>query len=298
MVKIESLLNETRVNKEGVVYNLFDSNNRRKDIQILGDSLGLFIKAIKSIYPNIDKEKLDKHIENTFNRISGIRIDETDKTLAPMSILYNDFTEGGKIDFNQKKNDGVTRAVKDDGILMLIPDLKTRISEHNKESIIKGIHTFIHEFVHAMSVFEKNNMYFSGLQVNREDKILDELNEGMAEYFTHIIMQKMFPGFKIEERYGVRTKVIDAIMQNASKKQQDKIFEFFITGESEKVIQHFSKYENIRGENLISCLKEEYKSLIENKNYVNAEKFNDIINQISDFQFVRVEKNINTDKIL
>lgn len=67
------------------------------------DALNLFVNSVKDIYPNINEKNLEKHIETTFSRIASIRIDETDKDVAPMSIMYNDFTKGGSIKFEDKK---------------------------------------------------------------------------------------------------------------------------------------------------------------------------------------------------
>ena len=257
------LLDQDRINKEGQKYKLFDSeNNRNESLQYISDCLDSMRTAIKKLTFIKNQDSVDDYFEETIEKISSIRIDKKDKDKFPMKLIYDEFTQNGNIKFEDKKYDGVTRSVPDDGIMMLVPELNEEIQENktNNNNKINARHTLIHETLHAMSnrvVIENGRKkYIPGMQLYGNDNIFDDLNEGLNEYYTRKIMQQMYPNQQIEERYIARTKTIDAFMQGLDQITQNKIFEAYITGNFDQVLNSFfTKLQTSNGESLLDRLE-------------------------------------------
>ena len=257
------LLNQDRTNKEEQRYKLFDSeNNRDESLQYISNCLDSMRTVLKELTSTQNQDLVDKHFEKTISRFSSIRIDKKDKDIFPMKLIYDEFTQNGNINFEDKKHDGVTRSVLDDGIMILIPELYEEIKENksNNTNKINAIHTLVHEVLHAMSnriVIENGRKkYITGMQLYGNDNIFDDLNEGLNEYFTRKIMQQMYPNQQIEERYIARTQTIEAFMKGLDQITQNKIFESYISGNFDQVLNNFfTKFQRISGENLLLRLE-------------------------------------------
>lgn len=240
------LLNETRKNKEGRQYKLFDcQDNREENLEFIAETLDDMREAIKGLALKSDADLIDEHFESTIKKMSALRIDKKDKDEYPMKLIFDEFTRNGSIAFESKLRDGVTRNVLDDGILMLMPELKY---ECEKQNSLSARHTLIHEMLHAMSnhVETENgkSSYVPGMQIYGSNNIFDDLNEGLNEYYTQKIMREMYPNAEIEDRYKARTSVIDAFMQQMDEEAQTKLFEVYISGNFDKVLN--SQFANIK----------------------------------------------------
>lgn len=261
--KTIDLLSETRKNKGGQTYNLFDCQNDRNGVlQYIADSLDKFRVELKKLAQTGSKGAVDEHFEATLASISAIRIDETDRNQYPMKLIFDEFTKGGIIPFQDKKKDGVTRSVLEDGIMLLLPELGEEYSDNkiNNTQNKNARHTLIHEILHAMSNYKKvrngKEEYVAGMQIYGSDNIFDDLNEGLNEYYTRMIMKKMYPNEQIEERYSARVNVIEAFMGMLDKDDQDKIFEAYVTGNFEQVLDsYFTEMKTATGETFIERLE-------------------------------------------
>ena len=257
------LLNEQRVNKDGQKYKLFDAeHDREKSLGVFASCLDSMRKEIRFMSSNDNREAVDDHFEKTIQSISAIRVDQKDRHMMPMKLIFDEFTKVGTINFDDKRKDGVTRSVADDGIMMLIPELQEEINENeaNRTDNINARHTLVHEMLHAMSnrkvVKDGRQIYQSGMQLYGNDNIFDDINEGLNEYYTVMILEKMYPNAEIENRYEARKNVVDGFMQNLSAETQGKIFEAYVSGNFDQVIsKYFTKMKTSTGESLLDRLE-------------------------------------------
>ena len=283
------LLNEPRKNKEGKQYNLFDClENREQNLKIVAETLDGLRKQIQSLCLKSNADLVDRHFETTIQRMSAIRIDQKDEN--PMKLIFDEFTKNGTIPYESKLRDGVTRSIYDDGIMMLMPELK---EECKNPTSITARHTLVHEMLHAMSNYtrEENGKisYISGMQIHGSNNIFDDLNEGLNEYFTRKILQKMYPNSEIEERYKARTSVIDAFMQQMDEKTQTELFEAYVSGNFDKVLDgQFEEIKTENGESLKQRLNALYQkgfrigAVLDEQNIKNAKS---LIDGFKEFNF-------------
>ena len=131
--------------------------------------------------------------------------------------------------------DATTNAYRvQDGIRVFAPILKAT-QNHSKDERINAIKIFVHEMLHVLSVWKKqendgNEYYFQGVRIINERGIFDDFNEGLNEYFTMKIMSQMYPDEKIECGYKDRVQVIEQIMSKLSKEEQESMFLAYVTG--------------------------------------------------------------------
>lgn len=285
------LLNETRKNKEGREYNLFDSQeNRKQNLKFIAETLDDVRNTIQGLCSKKNADLVDEHFETTIGKMSAIRIDQKDSGEYPMKLIFDEFTQNGAILYESKARDGVTRSVLDDGIMMLMPELK---EECKDQTSLSARHTLVHEMLHAMSnhIREENGKlsYVPGMQIYGSNNIFDDLNEGLNEYYTRKIMQRLYPNAEIEERYKARTSVIDAFMQQFDGNAQTKLFEAYVSGNFDQVLTH--QFENIRtkdGESLKQRLESLYQkgfrigAVLDEQNMRNAKQ---LIDGFKEFNF-------------
>lgn len=256
------LLNETRTNKEGRQYLLFDcQGDREQSLRFIAETLDNMRREIQGLCSRKNADLIDEHFEETLRRLSAIRIDQSGKNEYPMKLIFDEFTKGGTIPFEAKARDGVTRSVLDDGIMMLMPELK---QECESQQGFSARHTLVHEMLHAMSnqTKEENGRlsYVPGMQIYGSGNVFDDLNEGLNEYYTQKILQRMYPGTEIEDRYAARTSVIEAFMQQMDEETQTKIFDAYISGNFDRVLnEQFSSIRTQSGESLKQRLEALYQ---------------------------------------
>ncbi len=247
------LLDEPRKNKDGEQYKLFDCDgDRKQNLKFIAETFDNMRRAIKSMCSKEGAEVVDQHFEETIKRMSAIRIDKKDKDMYPTKLIFDEFTKNGSVPFESKLRDGVTRSVLDDGIMMLMPELK---EECRSREGVGARQTLVHEMLHAMSnhIEEKNGKlsYIPGMQINGSSNIFDDLNEGLNEYYTRKAMQIMYPGAQIEGRYVARTSVIEAFMQQMDDKSRTRLFEAYVSGNFDKVLnEEFMRIKTRDGESL------------------------------------------------
>lgn len=276
---VRKFLNSTRKNHDGKSYLLFNSKDRIKDLSYLEDVLTSMLSMLEKFVPKQYQNDLKTHFLTTFNRIQGIRIDETDEKLPPLCFTAQDMRKhhGGQLD----KNGGVTYASVYDGIVLLFPQLKTEMQarENGDTSNNDGRHTVIHEFVHALSVwkedFVKNGRtitdYVQGIRTNQYPKgIFDDLNEGITEYISQIIMFHAYPGCKVEKRYPYRVKLVEKIAELYEESELINIFSLYILGRGKEVLEKFANTQLKDGTSLLEYLDKNFYQRgigLSNKNF-------------------------------
>lgn len=258
------LLNATRRNKDNEEYKLFDTNveaDREPVLLNISRTLDLFRKSmsekvgdrengIENRQASGASKSVDLWFESAINRMTAIRVDGKDRDTPPMCFLPN---------LEQKKRNGVMRAVRRDGIMILVPEL---LDDSKSENASKGYtsakHTLVHEFIHIMSCSENRNSdgkieYEIGLNFHGKKQFYDDLTEGLTEYYTRQMLNRMYPGQKIDEsRYPARMILIDKIMSKLDESEKNKMFELFVTGRSHEIADSiFSNLKTPRGLSLL-----------------------------------------------
>ncbi len=275
------LLNETRRNLEGKEYLLFNSNNREKDVAMFEEMFDRYVFALSNIMKNRTTSEIVTDIKNVFNSLSYIRVDESDMKTRPMLFSVSEFihhsmngaTQRDKMLLaeqtvlshplltkhliNRTKMNATTRAAEvRDGIGIFAPVIK---ATQNNSLSIQGKKIFMHEFLHASSAWKKmdangREIYYQGINAYNERGVYDDLNEGMNEYFTMKVMGKMYPNEKIECGYKGRVNMVEKMMKGFSEKEQEQIFENYITGKGQKVLDIFATKKDEMGKSVVDYL--------------------------------------------
>lgn len=180
-------------------------------------------------------EELKHEIELKKEIISSQTTSEEEKQLAQVDI------ENIKNEITNIQNDNTIRnGVSTPHNNMILPELSEELLTNNPNK--EGSHTFVHEFIHALT--RKNNQV--GIQQRGQRGIWDDLNEGFTEYFAHIFITDFkFPNSN--RRYVLRTDLVKDIIQLFPK---GKIEELYLSGQCDKIIDLFKSTYNSNNESL------------------------------------------------
>lgn len=184
-------------------------------------------------------EELKHQIETKRNTFLSPTTTEEEKKVALLEI-QNIQTEITNIQNDNSIKDGVSTPHNN----LILPEMGEELSTNNPNK--EGSHTFIHEFIHALT--RKNNQI--GIQQNQRG-IWDDLNEGFTEYFSQIFITDFkFPNSN--RRYVLRTDLVKDIIKLFPK---GKIEELYLSGQCDKIIELFKNTYNSNNESLFDYFK-------------------------------------------
>ena len=282
---IRSLLSEKRRNLEGQEYYLFNSNSREKDIDMLEEIFIKYQYAMFSMMKTKTTTDVVDEIKNVFNSISYIRVDDSDMKKRPILFSVSEFihhslsgnTVSDKMKLaektvlahpfytrhliNKTKMNATTRALDArDGIGIFAPVVKATSNSKDRSIYLQGVKIFLHEFLHASSAWKKTlvdgrQVYYQGINTYNERGVYDDLNEGLNEYFTLKVMAQMYPGEKIECGYKDRVSMVEKMLSGFSSKEQNQIFENYVTGNGQKVLEIFKTKKDEQGKSIVDHLE-------------------------------------------
>ena len=283
---IKELLMQKRRNLDGQEYNLFDAKNRDKEIEELALTLGNYLCAVLDNLPKEKHEVAKYHFHETIKRISAIRIDasgaKTEPVLSSVAEFISPFMSGkDEMDkrrssrdyilnhddkdiqglINKKPYDATTHANNEkEGITIFAPIIKSSQKLFSKVGELEAEKIFIHEFVHASSAWTKQdnngeNHYVQGIKVAGSG-VYDDFNEGLTEFYALKIMKGIYPNHQIRTGYNDRVNMVEDFMANLSKEEQDFMFESFINGKGNEILDFFNEKKDEKGNSIRDYLDE------------------------------------------
>lgn len=192
-------------------------------------------------------EELKQQVEIKKETLLSQTITETEKqtTLLEIQNIQNEITT---IQNDNLIKDGVSTPHNN----LILPELGEELSTNNPNK--EGSHTFIHEFIHALT--RKNKQI--GIQQNQRG-IWDDLNEGFTECFAQIFITDFkFPNSN--RRYVLRTDLVKDIINLFPK---GKIEELYLSGQCDKIIELFKNTYNSNNETLFDYFNNIQKEAID-----------------------------------
>ena len=174
---IENFVEKEVKNRDGSVYKTVEE----KDKVFVEQFLNRFYRAFESLFQ--DKHFAGEIFSKRLIEIDAIRFDDQNKDLFPLRYVFDFMIENNKGNLDG----GLFIPSNNHGVILLDMDF---IAMGKYE----GIHTLIHEMIHAMSlipVYEKGKeVYKCG--VNRSGKTFTRINEGITEYLAQKVWHAMY----------------------------------------------------------------------------------------------------------
>ena len=214
-----------------------------KDKVFVEQFLNRFYRSFENLFT--DKSYASYVFIERLKKFDAIRFDETDKDLFPLKFAFDDMEESceGKLE------GGLLMPIMKHGVILLDMDFKNL-------SKAEGIHTLIHEMVHAMSLVEvfedEKKVYKCG--VNRSGRTFNRLNEGITEYISQLVWSDMYknktcPGIG---RYDLEVKAAEMVMSLFESKEYF-VEEYLINGT--ELQREMKVMKNNEGQTLFDFIK-------------------------------------------
>jgi len=220
-----------------------DSDKRELHLPAVCDTLAKMQMAFKDVF-NIDNEEAGKIINRTLDNIAAIRFDYVDKDVQPVKSSVEEFTDNGNKSFKYDVFwNGVTNSSKGThNIVIIAPALGEP----------GGDHTFVHEFVHACSIWGNN---CKGVWDGKKRDLFEALNEGVTESIAERLMRKINTDVEPEGRDEVRVKTVTYLFSLLAEDKQLEAMQHYIKGEGEQVLE-ILKDTDINGQSMYESLKQ------------------------------------------
>ena len=193
---IEKFLSKQENNKDGVVYNTVNVEDR----ELVKDVLTRFYPAFESLFQS--KDDAEQIFIERLMYLKAIRFDNKDENLYPFKDMFDSVRKQD----NGKLTGGVTYTC-DEGVFMADMD-------YMNLSLDEAKHTLIHELAHLFATIilhnkEQKTILKTGLRICSEDEFMVFLNEGFTELIAQILWAKMYPDVKCpgigRQNYSVKS---------------------------------------------------------------------------------------------
>ena len=240
-ISINNFINKTYTNKDGVVFPTVPNNNKK----LVSEFLNNFYKAYKTLFT--DKHDAERIFISALEKVTFVRLDDKDKNLHPLKGVYDKMQKTCQ----GRRLDGGRTYIGDDFVAVVDMD-------YNLLSNEEAMQTLVHEFVHVMTIREKDDdgtkKLVLGVQTPSEkNEIMTALNEGLTEIIAKQIYQKMYnKPVKHTDRYGFYQMCANRLIDLLGDRNQ--LIEDYLV-DADLFNDRLKKQENEKNENMLDYIK-------------------------------------------
>lgn len=237
---INNFINKNYTNKDGAVFPTVPNNHKK----LISEFLINFYKSFEPLF--LDKHQAEHVFISALEKVKFVRLDDKDKNIHPLKGVY-DYMQ---MSCQGKRLDGGITYLGDNFVAVVDMD-------YNLLSNEEAMQTLVHEFVHVMTIREKD---FDGTKKlvlgvktpSEKNEMLTALNEGLTEIIAKQIYQKMYnKPVKHADRYGAYQAYVNQLLSIFS--DRNAVLEDYLI-DSELFKNRLKKQENDKNENLFDYI--------------------------------------------
>ena len=254
----------------------------------LKETLYSFVCAMTETYPDLNQGKIYGHFIDVLSRLVAIRIDTTDlkkdffleRISGNMSTSLNkpkELCQQALRAYASGANEtveelGMTETInhyihnnglcnynmKQSSIALL--DYANMITSTDQYTQLSADRAICHEFMHAMSIWTTPQNSLG--QVIKQPTI-NNLYEGLNEYYTQQVFEKMHPKANRSVSYLKAYKIVNSFLNTLAPEEKGALFEDYVTGNGAKYLEKLDCFKSPKGYGIIECINKNCSTTIE-----------------------------------